>query len=265
MTRPRVYKTEAVVLGEVRLGEADRLVTLYTLRRGKVRAVARGALRPRSRLAGHLQPLCHCQLMLAEGRGMDTVAGCQIVNPFLPLRQDLMRQAWGFYLMELMDAFCPEGVESAPLFRLLRDTLEQLCQKGDGERVLRHFEVGLLYHAGFRPELHRCLGCGQPLEPVANYLSPSAGGLLCPRCAPAQPPTYPLSANAVKVLRLLQEADMDTFNRLRLSAALTAEIEAALKGYIQFVLERRVESRSWLERVRREVGTGGLLQSPPTP
>lgn len=256
MTRPRVYKTEAIVLGEARLGEADRLVTLYTLGRGKLRVVARGALRPRSRLAGHLQPLSHCQLMLAEGKGMDVVAGCQLVNPFLPLRQDLVRQAWGFYLMELMDAFCPEGVESAALFHLLRDTLEQLCQPGERERVLRHFEVRLLDYAGFRPELHRCLGCGQALEPVTNYLSPSAGGLLCPRCTPTQPPTYPLSANSVKVLRLLQDADMDTVRRLRLSPSLSIEIESALKGYIQFVLERRVESHSWLERVRREVGTG---------
>ena len=256
MTRPRVYKTEAIVLGEARMGEADRIVTLYTLRRGKVRAVARGALRPRSRLGGHLQPLSHCQLMLAQGKGLDIVTGCQIIDPFLPLRQDLVHQARGFYLMELMDGFCPEGMESPALFRLLLDTLGQLCQSGDGERLLRRFEVRLLDCTGFRPELHRCLGCAQPVEPVTNYLSPGAGGLLCPQCAPDQPPVHPLSANAVKVLRLFREADMDTVNRLKLSPGLAAETEAALRGYIQFVLERRLKSSTWLERLRRELGPG---------
>lgn len=259
MTRPRVYKTEAIVLRDTRLGEADRLVTLYTLRHGKVRAVARGALRPRSRLGGHLQPLSHCQLMLAQGKGLDIVTGSQIIDPFLPLRRDLVGQARGFYLMELMDGFCPEAMESPSLFRLLLDTLERLCRSGDGERVLRRFEVRLLDCTGFGPELRRCLGCAQPLEPVTNYLSPSAGGLLCPHCAPAQPPAHPLSANAVKVLRLLRAADMDTVDRLKLSPGLAAEMEAALKGYIQFVLERRLKSSAWLERLRRELGPGDFL------
>jgi DNA repair protein RecO (recombination protein O) len=200
--------------------------------------------------------------MLAVGKGLDVVTGCQILNPSIPLREDLVYQARGFYLMELIDNFCPEGLENRALFSLLVDTLEHLCLSEGGERVLRRFEVRLLDITGFRPELHRCLGCHQALEPVTNYLSLSAGGLLCPPCAPEQPPVHSLSVNAVKVLRLLQEADMETVNRLKLAPGLAAELEAALKGYIQFVLERRIKSGVWLERLRRELGPNGSLGGP---
>ena len=250
------------MLGGTRLGEADRLVTLYTQRRGKVRAVVRGALRPRSRLGGHIQPLSHCQLMLTESKGLDVVTGCQIIGPLFPMREDLVHQARGFYLMELIDCFCPEGLENSALFFLLVDTLEHLCLGEGGERVLRRFEVRLLDITGFRPELHCCLGCQQALEPVTNYLSPSAGGLLCRACAPEQSPVHSVSVNTVKVLRLLREADMETVNRLNLAPDLAAELEAALRSYIQYVLERSIKSGVWLERLRREFGPNGALGGP---
>lgn len=254
MTTPRVSKTEAIILREVRLGEADRLLTLFTPGRGKVRAVARGALRPKSKLAGHLQPLSHTLLMLVHGRSMEIVTGGQLLHPFLPLRQDLMRLSQGLYICQLVDSFCPEEQATPPLFPLLLQSLGWLCRARDGGRVLRYFEMQLLTHLGYRPELWRCLACGRPLPPTANFFSPAQGGVLCPPCAPNT--GHPLSADGLNVLRLLQEEDVPTLSRIALFPAVSQEIEGVMREYLQYLLEGEVKAGVWLDRLRREMREG---------
>ncbi|MDI6814588.1 MAG: DNA repair protein RecO, partial [Dehalococcoidales bacterium] len=89
MSKPRNYQTEAIIIKKIKLGEADRILTLYTPHLGKIRAVARGVRRPRSKLAGHLELLTHSLVSLARGRNLDTITGSQTINSFLPLKSDL--------------------------------------------------------------------------------------------------------------------------------------------------------------------------------
>src|SRR5690606_23329791 len=95
---PRLVKTEALVLGHRRLGDADRIVTLLTPLRGKVDVVAKGALRARSRMAGHLEPPVRVEVVLAHGRSMDIVTQAQAVDLFAPVRNDLDRLSTAMYL-----------------------------------------------------------------------------------------------------------------------------------------------------------------------
>lgn len=254
MVNPRLYKTEAVILKEARLGEADRILTLFTPLKGKLRAVARGALRPHSKLAGHLQPLSHNFMMLAQGHSLDIVTQCQIIHPFRPLREDLMRMSWALYVVELIDGFCPENLENAALFSFLVETLEQLCQVKDGQRLLRYFEVRLADNSGFRLQLKQCVNCRQPLAPVTNFFNPDSGGLLCPSCAAGKPFYPPLSVTALKVLRLFQQEDLSAVTRLRISPQLAAELEDTMRDYIHYLLEREVKSTAWMTRLRQELG-----------
>ena len=102
MPRPRVYKTQAIVLRQRKLGEADKIVTLYTSHQGKVDAVAKGVRRTKSRLAGHLEPLTLGSYMLAEGRELDIVTQAETVDAFAGLRADLDRVSRGLYCAELV-------------------------------------------------------------------------------------------------------------------------------------------------------------------
>ena len=251
MSKPRTYQTEAIVIKKTKLGEADRILTLYTPHLGKIQAVAKGVRRPRSKLAGHLELLTHSLVSLARGRNLDTIIGSQTINSFLPLKSELLLTSYALYVTELVNQFTADQVENYPLFQLLLETMHRLCQGGDNERLLRYFELHLLNEVGYRPELQRCVSCHSLLEPSTNSFCPSAGGMLCHNCSPSQPLTYPVSVNALKVLRLLQSNDHDTVSKPRITSELFHELERVMRGYLKYLLEREVKSAIWLDTLKK--------------
>jgi DNA repair protein RecO (recombination protein O) len=252
MPKPRTYQTEAIIIKKTKLGEADRILTLYTPHLGKIQAVARGVRRPKSKLAGHLELLTYSLVSLARGRNLDTIIGSQTINSFLPLKSDLWLTSCALYATELVNQFTAEHIENYPLFRLLLKTMEQLCRTGNKELILRHFELHLLAEVGYRPQLQQCVSCHLPLSPTTNSFCPSAGGMLCPSCSLSQPLTYPLSVNAQKVLRLLQSSDYETTNRVKIDRELSRELETVMSNYLKYLLEREVKSAAWLDTLREQ-------------
>ena len=250
MSKPRNYQTEAIIIKKTKLGEADRILTLYTPHLGKIQAVAKGVRRPRSKMAGHLELLTHSQVSLARGRNLDTITGSQTINSFLPLKTNLELTSHALYAIELVDQFTADHIENYPLFQLLLETMGHLCQAGDNELVLRYFELHLLNEVGYRPQLQRCVSCQATLEPITNSFCPSAGGMLCPNCSPSQPLTYSLSVNALKVLRLLQSSDYNTISRLKINPELSRELEGVMRDYLKYLLEREVKSVAWLDTLK---------------
>ncbi len=254
MTKPRNYQTEAIIIKKARLGEADRILTLYTPHLGKIQAVAKGVRRPRSKMSGHLELLTHSLIPLARGRNIDTVTGSQTINSFLPLKSELWLNACALYATELINLFTADHIENEPLFQLLLDTLQRLCQSRDTELTLRYFEIHLLDNVGYRPQLRECTSCHSPLKETVNIFSPGAGGMLCPDCSESQFPRYTVSVNALKALRLFQDSDYDIAKRLRLNPALSAELERIMKLYFKYLLERDIKSALWLDTLRQHTG-----------
>ena len=252
MTTPRIYKTEAIVLRQRKLGEAGKIVTLYTPNYGKLDAVAKGVRRPKSRLAGHLEVLTHTAVMLAHGRNLDIVTQAQAMESFAPLRADLHRLSRALYAAELVDRFSPEGAESYHVFQLLLATLRRLTAARNVDTVLRHLEMQLLTLSGFQPQLARCVNCERALAATPNYFSPAAGGVLCPSCGPEAAGSRPLSLNALKVMRLLQSGSFAELSRVRIGPDLAQEVEMHLRAYLIHVLERDVRSVGFIDRLRRE-------------
>jgi DNA repair protein RecO (recombination protein O) len=250
MTRPRTYQTEAIIIKKTKLGEADRILTLYTPELGKIQAVAKGVRRPRSRLAGHLELLTYSLVSLARGRHIDTIIGSQTINSFLPLKNDLNLIAYALYATELVNQFTPDNIENRPLFKLLLETMERLCQSGDSGLILRYFELQLLGEVGYRPQLQECVACHRLLNPVINSFSSSAGGMLCPNCA--EPFSIPLSVDTLKVLRLLQSGEWSAVSRLRLSPVVCRELEIVTRHYLRYLLERELKSATWLDTLHQE-------------
>jgi len=253
LPQPRTYQTEAIIIKKTKLREADRILTLFTSHLGKIQAVARGVCRPRSKLAGHLELLTHSLVSLARGRNLDTIIGSQTINSFLRLKSDLWLSSCALYVTELVNQFTADHMENYPLFQLLLATMEQLCQANNKELLLRYFEMQLLNEVGYRPQLQECVSCQRPLEPVTNVFCFSLGGMLCPNCSPGKSGLYPLSVNAQKVLRLLQNSDYATVNRLKVDPELSRELERVMSGYMKYLLEREIKSAAWLDTLREEI------------
>ncbi|MFO8010583.1 MAG: DNA repair protein RecO [Dehalococcoidia bacterium] len=251
MPVPKTYKTEAIILKHSDFGEADRIVTLYTPNQGKIRAVARGVRKTKSRLGGHIEPITHCSIMLSRGRNLDTINQSQPINSFLSIHQDLNLTAQAIYLVELADAFTSERIENYPIWKLLLDSLHHLEKTRRPELLFRYYEIQFLGYVGYQPQLHYCLNCNNQIEPVENFFSSSGGGLLCPDCVHTEPVVRPISVNAIKILRLLQRGDYTRASQLRISADLFREMEGTLTVYIRYLLERELKSTEFIGHLKK--------------
>jgi DNA repair protein RecO (recombination protein O) len=261
----RSYQTQGIIIKQTKLGESDKIVTIYTAEFGKLKAVAKGACRPGSKLGGNVEPLTYSLMFLARGRNLDIITQSQTINGFLLLKSDLWRMACGFYILDLLDSFTVEGSENRLLFDLLLDVLVQLGESNSNETVLRYFELHLLHYLGFRPQLRRCVDCDSALKPVVNFFSPAKGGILCPRCTPEEhcryeqteatslTPLLPVSVGALKVLRLWQSCDYATARRVKVKPELSHELEQVLQQYIRCILQRELKSLTWLKELRKEI------------
>ncbi|MHB1416675.1 MAG: DNA repair protein RecO [Chloroflexota bacterium] len=255
MRNLRLYRTEAVILKRADFGETDRLITVYTPQLGKLRLLAKGIRRPTSKMAGHLELFTQSQLLIAKGRNLDLVTQCETINSFLALREELLRTTYAHYVAELVERLTPEHLENYPLYSLLLATLGRVATDRQPEMALRFYEMQMLEHLGYRPQLLRCLHCDKELEPVVNYFTPAAGGAVCPACGEADPSARPLSVNALKVLRLLQSGNYTAASRLRLDDELRRELEGHMRHALQHLLERDVKSLTFLNRLRMESGS----------
>jgi DNA repair protein RecO (recombination protein O) len=253
MPEPRYYQTEAVVIRKVKLGEADRILTLYTPDRGKIEGVAKGVRRPKSKMAGHLELLTHTQIRLAHGRNLDTIIGSQTVDSFMSLKNDLWLTSYGLYAAELVNQFTVEHLANQPIFGLFLETLNRLSRADNVEMTLRYFELHLLELSGYRPQLMECVACRATLQPVINSFCSSAGGILCLDCRYEHPASFSISVDALKVLRLFQRSPFELVSRLKVSPELSQELKAALSSYIRYLLEREIKSATWMDTLRDQL------------
>ena len=254
--RERVYRTEAVVLRRQDLGEADRLLTVYSLDYGKLRLVAKGARRPRSRKAGHLEPFTRVQLLLARGRELDIITQAEAIETYPGVRDNLIHLGQTAYVVEMLDRFTVEREVNRTLYHLLVHTLERLVDCGEPAAAIRYYELRLLDQIGYRPELFRCLGCGAEVRPQDQFFSPAEGGVLCPACGLKQKDTRRISLAALKVMRHYQRNTFAVATTVRIRPQVYAEIEQVMEEYLSYHLERKLNSPAFLRRVRRMMHEG---------
>lgn len=262
----RLYRTEAIVLRQQNLGEADRVLSLLTPEHGKIRAIAKGVRKPLSRKAGHLELFTRSRVLVARGRDMDVISQAELVEPYLPLRDDLVRISYASYFAELVDSFVGEGDENRAIYNQLAAGLGWLCKASNLRLTARYFEVRVLARAGFKPELRNCVLGGERINAEDQFFSFADGGVVCPACAQDHPRARPLSMGALKVLHYMQTRDYASVEKLRLRPALQRELEHLLSSALTYNLERRPKSTAFIHRLRREAAAmlkDGSAPEPP--
>lgn len=246
----RLFKTQAIVLRRYDYGEADRILTLLTPDRGKLRAIAKGARKLTSRLSGHLELYSRVALLIAQGSDLHVISQAEQQEAFLALHSDLLRSAYAHYIAELTDRFSEDEESHSPFFSLLNAALGWLCApEADLALAVRYFELRLLRLSGFEPSLFECAVGQEPLTARDQHFSALEGGVVCPEHAHGRA-VQPLSLTALKVLRHMARAEYDAVRRLRLTAALHAELERTLSNYVLHLLEQRLKSAEFVRELR---------------
>jgi DNA repair protein RecO (recombination protein O) len=235
-----LYRDHGIVLRTYKLGESDRIVSFMTERHGKVRAVAKGVRKTKSRFGARLEPTSHVAIQLYEGRELDIVTQAESVDHFRELRDDLDRLTRAVSMLEAVDQMSLEGEPNARLYQMLLGALRTLAAE-DSPLVLAGFFLKLLALEGFRPVVDRCATCGATEGLVAFDLT--EGGLLClvDRRGAA------VSAEAVGLLQDILGGRLTSALAEPRSAA-TNEVDHLATRALEQMLERRLRSIGLLDR-----------------
>ncbi len=248
----RSFRVEAIVIKHTNSGEADRIVTLFSRQQGKLRAVARGVRKIRSRRAGHLEPFTHVSLQLAKSKSMPIVTQAETIDAHLTLRDDLAMLGYASYIAELLDKFTYEEGENVSLFNLYRDSLLRLSEPdADPLVVIRYYEIRLLDLTGFRPDLTQCVLCGEEIQAEDQYFSAAEGGVVCPACGRGTSGLLPVSKEALRYLRHFQRSAFSDARRAQPDGAVNQEMEMLMQYYISYVLERGLNTPKFLRNIRK--------------
>lgn len=242
----RIYKTQAVVLRRFDFGESGKQLLVYTPRFGKRSMIAKGIKRPTSKMAGHLEPLTLTQIVAAQGRNLDVVTQADTIEPFTAVRMDSARVFHGLMVAEMLDKLTGPDESNPRTWDLLLGTLRRLEVDSDPWMPALYFQVQMLELAGYRPELQLCVECGGKLEAAEVSYNPEAGGTVCRQCRGAGEGAFPISANAVKLLRAASHEDYARFRRIGVSSELRREVDTTLATNLARLLDVEIGSSAVL-------------------
>lgn len=231
-----LYREQGVVLRTLRLGEADRIVSFVTQGQGKVRAVAKGVRKTKSRFGARLEPLTHVSLLLYEGRELDIVTQAETIDHFRSIREDLHRMGRATSMLEAVDQVAQEREPSPRLYQMLLGALRVLAAH-DTDLVLPAFFWKLLSLEGAHPVLEHCASCGA--EDGLEAFDHAEGGALCRSCRRG----VAISPAALALLRRILGGDL---------AAVLAEPAGSAAREVEHLATRSLEHH--LERRLRSVG-----------
>jgi DNA repair protein RecO (recombination protein O) len=243
------YKEQGIVLRSMKLGEADKIVTIMTHGSGKVRAVAKGLRKTTSRFGGRLEPCTHVSLMLYRGRGqLDTITQAEIISPHKNLRENLALLAAGETMLEAVDKVAEEHERNVRVTILLLSGMRALdALPAEPAAVTESFMLKLLSLSGFHPALTACAVCG---DTDPQLFSADQGGAVCARCA--EPGAGSVSAAALNFLEALAAADLGAMDAVAMpDPRVRKESRGLLFGFAEYHFERRMKSVPLLARTAR--------------
>jgi len=248
----RSYRTQAIVLGHIEYGEADRILKLFTFEKGKITAIAKGVRKIRSRKAGHLEPFTRVTLFLAKGRNMDIVTQAETVNAYQGIREDLERVAYASYVVEVLDRFTYEEGQNVGIFRLLANTLKRLELHPNPATVVHYYELRLLDLVGFRPQLFNCVDCGEPIKEEDQFFSPLVGGVACPNCGRSRPEAWVVGKDVLRYFRHLQRSTWAQIEDIIIPPAIEPSLADLIERYITYILERKLNTPDFLREIQKK-------------
>ena len=262
-----VYKTNALVLRRISLGETDKILTLFSREYGKFSAIAKGARRTTSRLAGGTEPLLFVRLLLAEGMNLDVVTQVEVRDSFQTLKGDFGLYLRATYACELLDKLTAERDPSSAAFDVLLSALYVLQRAADPDAALHAYELQLMGLIGYEPRLDACVRCertwGEGVLP-SGYSAPR-GGALCGDCnTSVKEETLPISGETVLALaRLASLDDARALAQTQLTSEVRDQMNRVLRAHLRYRLERDVRSTAFLDAFR--IGAMDELSDAPLP
>lgn len=238
------YKTQGIIIKRTNLGEADRILTILTNDYGKIKVIAKGVRKIKSRLAGNLELFCLSDLLIAKGRNLDIVCGAEIQKCFLRLRGNLSATNHAYYFGELVEKLMEENEPHPEIFNLLDAVLENL-NSIQSKLLIPYFEFNILTELGYHPELYKCLNCQKKINPDEKiYFNFSRGGIVCEKC---QKGNIAVSISTIKLLRLFLKHQIHALTKIQLDDEILKEVRHMTRNYLNQISDKEFKSQRFLK------------------
>lgn len=248
-----IQKSEAIILRSRALRETSLILTFYTEDFGKINGIVRGVRGPRAQYgASRFEIFAHDEIVFYERKKSDifTVSQCDLIEFFNPIRQSLERLAYASYMAELLDSVTSLGDKNAEVFFLLLNSLKLLSGESSARRVARIFEIKLLNLLGLMPTLESCANCGNKTDMSAKF-SVIQGGLICKDCFGMDKNAMSILPGTVKFIEHIRGSSFERVARLKVVASVGKELEAILRKFLDYHIERRLKSLEFLKEIEK--------------
>lgn len=235
-------KTKGIIIKRINLGEADRILTVLTKDRGKIRVVAKGVRKSKAKLAGFLEMFRYNDYLIAEGRNLDIITSAQTINNLHGISKDLRSVALAYYIVEMVDRLIEETQEVDGTFDLTFLILNEIS-KGDIDLDLlkSFFEINILSLLGFQPELNYCVECRKLVN--EGCFSFAMGGLLCDEHSNSDSVSMKLTNQEISILKNLLAKDVGD---IRLEEKSLSKITQICSNFLDYMLDRELKTKEFL-------------------
>ena len=250
-----VKRSDAIVIGHYPLGETDKIIVFFTKDYGKIRAVAKGVRRLKSRLCGRVEILTHGDLIFFErvGKDLHSVNSFDIIETFQKLREDLLKIAYCSYMAELIQHVTSDGEPDSEIFELMLNTMSIIESSDAPEIFVRVFEIRLLEKLGLNPRLDSCIVCSDEINNENPRFSVQAGGVICDKCSRSGHYVVAISRSTLDLMRRIREIPFELLTVLETSEISKQEMKKILSGFISFHVDvKNLRSLRFLESIESE-------------
>ncbi len=231
------YRSRAIIIKTMDLRETDKLVTMFTEKEGKLKAVAKGIKKPKSSLRACVQPFCHSAFFFSAGRELDLVTQGKLLDFYGDVREDIKRTLYAVYMMELLDKSLMDRVALPGLYATTLAVLHYLNNVNLNLLIIRFFEMKLIMNLGFSPVLNKCVICNNK-HGKFQFFSLTEGGIVCSDCARGLTEKILLSGESLSLLKLLATSNIKTIGRVRASGDALKQLEKFFEKYLEYYIER---------------------------
>ena len=240
-------EAEAIILRTYPLGEADRLVSFLGRSTGRLRGVATGARRPKSRFGATLEPLSHIRIWFyeRETRELVRIQQCELIESFLEAQRDYNSSLGLAAVSEITEGLLPEREPSEPAFRLVLVTAREIGRQARIALPLAYFNLWMMRLGGWLPQLDRCAGCSRELGAAPAYASPHFAGLACPDCR--KPGMRMISTAGLALARRMLTEKLERLAEQEWPATPVNELNGYLFDLVEHHIERKLTTRRLID------------------
>ncbi|MCE5189322.1 MAG: DNA repair protein RecO [Eubacteriales bacterium] len=254
-----VICVDGIVTRYANYRESDRILSIFTIDRGRLDAKARGCRKPQSPLVNACQPFVFGQFEIYTGKERATINACEVKETFYPIREDYERFSIGSVMLRLCHDAAPENEPNEALFSLLYHALSFLSYGVSNPKDLFCcFLVRFLNVTGYRPAVTTCAQCGRDIRNDAIVRFSPRGGATCAACPQQGQPVSKTALEGMRRMLVLEDTQMD---RVKLSDGVRTEISECLAAYTKTTLDFGERAFSVLENAMRQPETAGTTES----